>query len=155
MLVKQGKWSLNMLRPSRINPKISTATWLEGQHSYNAVPFVPPGWEILCFEDPDDRGSWSPHGVRGFNIAPCLKHYHCNEVLILATHIMRVRNTVVFFPSPNYTLPSTPTEEESVHQAARKLGQTLRDMAMNNPTYQELGQHSGLQQLGGIIEAGT
>ena len=45
--------------------------------------------------------------------------------------------------------------EENVQQAARELGQTLIEMVMNNPAYQELGQHVGLQQLSDTIEAGT
>ena len=116
-----------MLRPSQVNLKSSAATWLEGQHSYNAILFAPPGWDILCFEDLGDRGSWSPHGIRGFDIAPCQKYYRYNEVLM-------VSNTAEFSSPPNYTLPSTHMTEENVQQAARELGQTLRDMVTNKPS---------------------
>ena len=43
-----------MLRPCRINPKISADAFLEGKHDYNAVPFPPLGWRILIFEVPEN-----------------------------------------------------------------------------------------------------
>ena len=42
--VAQSQITLNMLRPCRINPKLSADVFLEGQHDYNAVPFPPLGW---------------------------------------------------------------------------------------------------------------
>ena len=41
--VAQSQRTLNMLRPCRINPKLSADAFLEGQHDYNAVPFPPLG----------------------------------------------------------------------------------------------------------------
>ena len=136
MLVEQGKRSPNILRPTRINPKKSAYAYLKGQYSYNAVPFALLGCEILCFGHPTNRASWSPYGVRGFNVVPCPgpEHYRCNEVLLPVTRSIRVSNMVVFFPPPNCTLPSMPTAEERVQQAVQELGRTLRDIATNNPT---------------------
>ena len=45
--------------------------------------------------------------------------------------------------------------EDNIQQAARELGRILRDDAMNNPAYQELGQHTVLQELSDIIESGA
>ena len=41
--VAQSQRTLNILRPCRINPKLSADALLEGQHNYNDVPFPPPG----------------------------------------------------------------------------------------------------------------
>ena len=41
--VEQSQRTLNMLRPCRINPKLSADAFLEGQHDYNAVTFLPLG----------------------------------------------------------------------------------------------------------------
>ena len=51
--VAQSQRTLNMLRPCRINPKLSVDAFLEGQHDYNAVPFPPLGWQMLMFEGPE------------------------------------------------------------------------------------------------------
>ena len=45
--VEQSQRILNMLRPCRINPKLSADAFLEGQHDYNDVPFPPLGWRML------------------------------------------------------------------------------------------------------------
>ena len=50
--VAQSHRTLNMLRPCRINPKLSADAFLEGQHDYNTVPFPPLGWRMLIFEGP-------------------------------------------------------------------------------------------------------
>ena len=44
--VEQSQRTLNMLRPCRINQKLSADAFLEGQHDYNAIPF--PHWDVEC-----------------------------------------------------------------------------------------------------------
>ena len=68
--VEQSQRTLNMLRPCRINPKLSADAFLEGQHDCNAVPFPPLGWRMLIFEGPEKRSSWGFHGVEGFSVGP-------------------------------------------------------------------------------------
>ena len=52
--VAQSQRTLNMLRPCRINPKLSACAFLKGQHDYNAVTFPPLGWRMLLFEGPEN-----------------------------------------------------------------------------------------------------
>ena len=54
-LIPQAEYTLNMLHPTRINPKISFFAFMEGNHVYDAVPFAPSGWKVLVFEDPQRR----------------------------------------------------------------------------------------------------
>ncbi|KAL7549471.1 hypothetical protein ACHAWF_012741 [Thalassiosira exigua] len=117
-----------MLRPCRINPKISAYTYLEGHHDYNRVPFVPMGWRALVYEDPERRASWAYHGVEGFAIAPAPDHYCCTTCWI----------------------PST-----GVNKAERELGKALQQMATNNPLYSHLGTFAGLKQLTNIVRKAT
>ena len=56
-LIPQTQRTFNMMRPCRINPKLSADALLEGQHDYNAVPFPPLGWRMLIFEGPKQRSS--------------------------------------------------------------------------------------------------
>ena len=64
-LLQQAELTLNLLRPSRLNPKLSAYAQLEGSFDFNRTPLVPPGVKTLVYETPSQRGSWSPHGVEG------------------------------------------------------------------------------------------
>ena len=69
-LLQQAKLTLNLLRPSRLNPKLSAYAQLEGAFNFNRTPLVPPGVKTLVYETPSQRGSWSPDGVEGWYIGP-------------------------------------------------------------------------------------
>jgi hypothetical protein len=73
--LQQAILTLNMLRTSSINPKISAATHLNGQYEYNRVPMVPPGTRIISHETPHHRSTWAPHVQDGWYIGPALEHY--------------------------------------------------------------------------------
>jgi hypothetical protein len=53
--------TLNLLRPSQRNPKVSAYTMLEGNFDFNATPLAPPGIKVIIHEKPAQRGSWDPH----------------------------------------------------------------------------------------------
>ena len=59
-----------MLRPSRINPKKSTYNKIVGNFDFNKTPLAPPGYLIVAYEYPQDRGTWADHGVKGYFIGP-------------------------------------------------------------------------------------
>ena len=44
-LTPQCEKTLNMMRPTHINPKISADTYLQGIHNFNRVP-LPPPWNL-------------------------------------------------------------------------------------------------------------
>jgi hypothetical protein len=74
-ILPQAVMTLNMLRTSRINPTISAATHIFGQHDYNRAPLAPPGTRIIAHETPGKRKMWAPHGQDGWYIGPALEHY--------------------------------------------------------------------------------
>ena len=74
-----------MMRPCRINPKLSADAFLEVQHGYNAVSFPPLGWRMLIFEVPDQRSSWGFHAVEGYSIGPAEENYRSYSVLVTST----------------------------------------------------------------------
>ena len=80
------------------------------------------------FEGPGQRPSWGVHAVEGYSIGPAVGNYRCYKEWIPATGAERISDTVVFFPPRRYTynLPSPPTPEEVVQEAARALGDSLR-----------------------------
>jgi hypothetical protein len=98
-LLPQAVITLNMLRTSRINPKLSAATHIFGQYDFNRAPMAPPGTGIIAHETPNRRRTWAPHGQDGWYIGPALEHYRCYTVYITKTRGERVVETVDFFPT--------------------------------------------------------
>ena len=144
-----------MLRPCRINPKLSVDALLEGQHDYNAVPFTPFGWRVIIFEVPGKCSSWGFHGVEGFSVGLAERNYRCYKGWVPTTGAEIISDTVLFFPTRKYTydLPAPPKQEEVVQEAAKALGDSLRTLATNNPAYTHLSKFSGLQQMSDIINS--
>lgn len=54
-LIPHACITLNLLRASRINPKLSAHASVFGQFSYNHTPIAPPGTHVLVHEKPDKR----------------------------------------------------------------------------------------------------
>ena len=81
--------------------------------------------------------------------------YRSYKGWVPTTGIERISDTVVFFPTRKYTYDLTlpPTQEEVVQEAEKALGNSLRTLATNNPTYTHLSNFSGLQQMSDIINS--
>ena len=56
-LLAQATLTLNLLRPSRINPRLSTEAQLNGAFDFNKTPLEPPGTKALIYESYSDRCS--------------------------------------------------------------------------------------------------
>ena len=110
---------------------------------------------MLIFEGPEKRSSWGFHGVEGFSVGPVEKNYRCYTGWIPITGAERISDTLAFFPPRKYTydLPVPPTQEEVVQEAEKALGDSLRTLATNNPTYTHLSNFSGLQKMSDIINS--
>jgi hypothetical protein len=96
-ILPQAVITLNMLRSSRINPKLSAATHIFGQYDFNRAPMAPPGTRIIAHETPGKRKTWAPHGQDGWYIGPALEHYRWYTVYITKTRSNRIVETVDFF----------------------------------------------------------
>ena len=62
-LLPQSKMTLNLLRASRINPKLSAYAMLEGQHDYNKVPLALSGAKVIVHAKPSQRKLWDYYGI--------------------------------------------------------------------------------------------
>jgi hypothetical protein len=111
--------TLNMLRTSIINPKLSAATHIFGQFDFNRAPIAPPGTRIIAYETPSRRRTWAPHGQDGWYIGPPLKHYRCYTVYSTKTRGDRIVETVYLSPE-KFTLPF-PSAQDLATQAAVDL----------------------------------
>ncbi|KAI2506705.1 Reverse transcriptase (RNA-dependent DNA polymerase) [Fragilaria crotonensis] len=103
-LLPQAELTLNLLRGSRINPKLSAHAQLHGAVDFNRTPIAPPGIRVLVHVKPAERTTWSPHGADGWYTGPALESYRCYTVWLWDTRATRVCDTLSWFPT-KITMP--------------------------------------------------
>jgi len=74
-LIPQSVLTLNLLRPSQINPNLSAHAQLHGDFDFNATSLAPPGTEVLIHERPSERGTWAFRGIGSWYIGPSPEHF--------------------------------------------------------------------------------
>ena len=79
-LIPQAIMTLNMLRSSRLNPKLSAHAHLFGEFNFAATPLLPPGTHVIAHHAPEDRATWDLNGEKGWYVGPSNDHYRCVEV---------------------------------------------------------------------------
>ena len=109
-LIEQAVITLNLLRGSRMNPKHSAWSQLNGPYDHNAYPLAPPGIHVLVHEKPDNRKSWAPHANDAWYIGPALEHYRCFRVYMRETQSERITDTLTWFPK-HVPLPTATSTE--------------------------------------------
>ena len=145
-LLPQAELTLNLLRPSRLNPKLSAYALLEGTFDFTRTPLAPPGTRVIVHEKTTQRLTWAPHGVDGWYIGPAMDHYQCYRVWIPSTHAERIADTIQFFP----TILRTPnlSHRDATLQAACELTHALQNLNNANPLSQLSDDHlQALHQL--------
>eukprot|EP00970_Alexandrium_tamarense_P017799 scaffold11398_cov137-Alexandrium_tamarense.AAC.1 len=98
-LLEQAQDSLNMLRTSRVNPRLSAYHVLEGPHDFNRMPWAPPGTKAVIYDAADARTSWAPRGTDGFYVGPAKQHYRCYRFYTPETGGYRTSAKATFYPS--------------------------------------------------------
>jgi hypothetical protein len=153
-LLPQAVITLNMLRTSRINPKLSSSTHIDGQYDYNRSPMAPPGTRIIAHETPSRRRTWEIHGQDGWYIGTALEHYRCFTVYINKTRGERIVETVEFFPE-KFRLQFLSTQELAT-QAAKELTHALLHPQPAGPFFQVGDEQTlALKRLAAIFEGAT
>ena len=98
-ILDQCELTLNLLRASRLNPKLSAWAYLFGEFDYMKTPLAPPGTKCLVHSKTNQRGSWSPNGEEGWTIGYSPEHYRCIKVYFPKTRSERDCDTITFFPT--------------------------------------------------------
>ena len=93
-LIPQALITLNLLRGSRLNPKLSAYAQVNGPFDFNKTPIAPPGTRVLVHEKPTLRGSWDPHGVDAWYLGPAMESYRCYRTWIWKTQSERISDTL-------------------------------------------------------------
>jgi hypothetical protein len=96
-LTPQVETTLNMLRPSHIDPTMSACKALHGPYDWNRFPLAPPGSKAVIYEAPKSRGSWASHGTGAWYVGSSLDHYPCNHFFIPKTCAYRVSGSTKLF----------------------------------------------------------
>ena len=109
-ILPQAELTLNLLRNSRINNKLSSWAYLNGNHDFNCHPLVPPGTKIVVHLKPTNRQSWGFHGRMGWYIGPATSHYRCVRCYIPSTRTEVISDTVKFIPQ-NIPIPAANIDE--------------------------------------------
>ena len=149
-LLPQALLSLNLLRSSRINPKLSAWAQVHGAFDFNRTPLAPPGTRVLIHEPSTIRETWAPHAVEGWYVGPALQHYRCFTIWADATSSERIANTLTWFPA-HVDMPATSSLELATAAAQDLVAALLNpsDAAPLPPT--ALTQRAALQQLADIF----
>jgi hypothetical protein len=150
-LIPQAVLTLNLLRPSRLNPHLSAQALLHGAFDFNKTPLAPPGTKVQVHLKPDQRPSWSSHSISGWYIGPAPLHYRCFTTYIPSTNRDRISDTVEFFPT-RIRMPATSTIDKAL-QSADDLINILSNPEPASP-FLDFGkeQHTALQQLADMFK---
>jgi hypothetical protein len=96
-LINQCTQTLNLMRPSRINPRPSAEAQLNGAFDYNKTPLAPPGTKVLIHETPNRCQTWANHGADGWYLGGAPEHYRCYQVYATKTRAECIARMVEFF----------------------------------------------------------
>ena len=145
-LLPQAEMTLNMLRSSRINPKLSAYALLFGEFDYNKTPLVPPGTKVLAHKKPDDRASWAFNGEEGWSIGPAMQHYRCIKCYFPITKSERNVDTVTFFPK------SIPFPKVSADDFLKQAATDIINILSHPPSTTTLSLQIGDETRNGLVK---
>ena len=74
-LIPHTSLTLNLLRKSCMNPKLSGYAQLRGEFNYNTTPLDPPGTQVIVHGKPTVRGTWATHGLKVWFLGPSMEYY--------------------------------------------------------------------------------
>ena len=130
-LIEQSNITLNLLRPSIINPKLSAYSQVFGNFDYQKTPLPLPGMKVLSHVLTIDRRSFYPHAIKGFYVGVVMEHYRCFKIFIPSTGRVRIYGTIRWFPCGSLKLP-IPSKDELICSVIDDLRATLQFSVKNN-----------------------
>ncbi len=81
-LLKPTELTLNLLRQSRVAPKISAFAHVHGTHDYMQKPLAPIGCAVQTHIKPNNHLSWDTRLEPGFNLGTSIEHHQCFKVYV-------------------------------------------------------------------------
>ena len=130
-LLPQAEITLNLLRPSRVNPNLSAYAQVYGQFDFTKTPIAPPGLQLMTHIDPQQRTSWGTHAEKGFYLGPAMNHYRCHRIWITKTQAERIAETVKWLPHAGIKMP-IPSQGALIQAAIEDLTNAIKSPNINN-----------------------
>jgi hypothetical protein len=96
LLLPQAKLTLNLLRQSTLNPRISAWEFFQGPFDLNKTPLGQVGCRVLVHAKPATRCSWDFCAKNGFYIGPAMDSYRCFKLVNSDTKSQVISDTVEF-----------------------------------------------------------
>ncbi len=87
--------SQNLLRQSRVAPKILAFAHVHGTHNYMQKPFAPIGYAVQMHVKPNNRLSWDTRLEPGFNLGTFMENHQCFRVYVTRTRATRISDTIM------------------------------------------------------------
>jgi hypothetical protein len=97
-LTPQVEATLNMLRPSWINPTMLAYKAIYGPYDWNRFPLALLGCKAIIYEAPELHGLWASHGTDVWYVGPSLNHYRCNHFFVPETRAYWMSGSAELFP---------------------------------------------------------
>jgi hypothetical protein len=123
-LLQLTELTLNLLRQSKVAPKIPAFAHIHGHYNYMKKPFAPLGYAIEAHIKPEDRRTWDTRSDAGFSLGTSMQHHHCFCMYITKTRATRISDTVFF--KHQYITNLTDSPESHVVAAAQQLATVLQ-----------------------------
>ena len=95
-LLHQAELTLNLLRASQNNPRLSAQAYLFGKFNYNKTSVVSPGTQVLAHDKPTVRRSWALNGTQGFTVGIAPNYYQCIKCYFPSAQSEQPVDTVTF-----------------------------------------------------------
>ena len=110
----------------------------------------PPGTITLVDDKPHNRGTWAPHGQKGWYVSPAMIQFRCLTSYIPKTASERVSDTTEVFPAQKIFPSLSPAY--AVTSAAADLRDDLQNPTPSRPVpYIGENQTTDLRQLAAIF----
>jgi hypothetical protein len=129
-LIQQAEITMNLLRESTCNPRMSAWEEINGPLDFSKTPMAPPGMRVTVHDKPSARGSWAKHGTPAFYTGPAPDHHRCYTTHVKESGATRVTDTLAWHPH-GFEMP-TATPLELVKDAATTFSQAMRVLAEAN-----------------------
>lgn len=148
-LLPQALLTLNLLRGSRLNPKLSAYAQLHGHYDFNANPIGPPGTHVVVHQKPDKRASWATRGDDAWYLGPAMEHYRCYTVWNWKTKASVNTDTLEWFPA-HVHMP-TANQMDIIEAAIHDIRDALHQPDTNSPlpitSTSKTAQHKTLNDI--------
>eukprot|EP00804_Cyclotella_cryptica_P015695 CCRYP_018924-RA/>CCRYP_018924-RA protein AED:0.15 eAED:0.15 QI:0/-1/0/1/-1/1/1/0/1314 len=148
-LLEQAQDTLNLLRTSRLNARLSAYATLEGPFNFDRTPLAPPGTKALVYLDPKNRTSWGVHAEDAWYLGPAKQHYRCYRFFMPHTRSYRIAQAAIFYPK-HCKMPKVDAAD-TVRLAAQDLIYTLQNPTPQAPINLTPRHNDALRKLAKIF----